>query len=181
MQRKGSHNVTTARQLLATTPGERVFHEGRIVHLEKSICYKIPITTTLRLSSSLKYATRPTTCRASSYTINTTTTALLPCSTNTNDRRQHYSQQPPASPQSPRTSPSSKAPFKHPPENIERVSGLTAAQFQAEYYDKQQPVVITDALKNWPALHRWKDKNHLKNACPEEVVPVSIWLDVTFN
>ena len=48
---------------------------------------------------------------------------------------------------------SSFTPPQGPP--IERRSNLSAEAFFSEYALKNQPVIITDALKNWPALSRW--------------------------
>ena len=59
-------------------------------------------------------------------------------------------------------------------ELIKRVRCPSSTQFKEEFYDKQEAVVITDALKDWPALSRWQDKSYLKTTGPEELVPVRV-------
>ena len=58
-------------------------------------------------------------------------------------------------------------------EQIKRVSKLTREEFKQEYFDKNEPVVITDALTEWPALSRWKDYSYLKSIAPDDLVPVT--------
>jgi hypothetical protein len=46
---------------------------------------------------------------------------------------------------------------------VERVSGITARDFDAEYVAKRRPVVVTDALTDWKALGTWSPeyfRNH---------------------
>ena len=39
--------------------------------------------------------------------------------------------------------------------NVPKVSGLTKDAFLKNYYKPQKPVVITDAIANWPAYTKW--------------------------
>jgi hypothetical protein len=41
------------------------------------------------------------------------------------------------------------------PRWIERVSGITPAEFAERYRDTRRPVILTDALRGWPALERF--------------------------
>ncbi|WIA16758.1 hypothetical protein OEZ85_013410 [Tetradesmus obliquus] len=40
-------------------------------------------------------------------------------------------------------------------DNIERRAGLTPEQFRAQYEAANRPVVLTDAMDDWPALTKW--------------------------
>ncbi|MDF0556040.1 cupin-like domain-containing protein [Kamptonema sp. UHCC 0994] len=44
---------------------------------------------------------------------------------------------------------------------IERKSNLSRAEFLENYYAKNTPVILTNAMSNWPALHLW-NPNYLK-------------------
>ena len=46
--------------------------------------------------------------------------------------------------------------FSSCPQTVERRSNLSVEEFQSEYAAKNKPVLITDALKNWPAMQKWQ-------------------------
>ena len=49
---------------------------------------------------------------------------------------------------------------------VERRTGLSAAEFTAEYAARNKPVVITDALTHWDAVGKWSPE-FFARTCPE--------------
>jgi hypothetical protein len=45
---------------------------------------------------------------------------------------------------------------------VVRVEGLSESVFIGEYVSNSKPCVIRGAVKHWPAVQSWRDKNHLK-------------------
>lgn len=56
-------------------------------------------------------------------------------------------------------------------ENIDRVSGLSVEEFCELYENANRPVIITDAIADWPALHLW-GREYLNQAFGENTVIV---------
>lgn len=54
---------------------------------------------------------------------------------------------------------------------VDRRSGLTRVTFAKEYLEPRIPVVLTDLMKDWPALQKWSI-GHLKQAYGDIRVPV---------
>eukprot|EP00879_Flechtneria_rotunda_P033329 GHRR01036900.1.p1 GENE.GHRR01036900.1~~GHRR01036900.1.p1 ORF type:complete len:308 (+),score=57.43 GHRR01036900.1:176-1099(+) len=48
-------------------------------------------------------------------------------------------------------------------DNIDRRSALSAAEFKEQYESQSRPVILTDAISDWPALEKW-DRNYLAAA-----------------
>jgi ribosomal protein L16 Arg81 hydroxylase len=46
-----------------------------------------------------------------------------------------------------------------------RAEDLGESVFMGEYVSNSKPCVIRGAVKHWPAMQNWRDKNHLKNRC----------------
>eukprot|EP01116_Phalansterium_solitarium_P025471 TRINITY_DN9767_c0_g1_i1.p1 TRINITY_DN9767_c0_g1~~TRINITY_DN9767_c0_g1_i1.p1 ORF type:complete len:436 (+),score=80.29 TRINITY_DN9767_c0_g1_i1:913-2220(+) len=59
---------------------------------------------------------------------------------------------------------------------VPRVSAPSMEQFYRAYMKPQRPVVITDAMKHWPALneHPWADLDYLKRCAGLRTVPIEI-------
>lgn len=49
-------------------------------------------------------------------------------------------------------------------DNVDRRSGLTAAEFRATYEAANRPVVLTDGAAGWPALTKWAQPGYLAAA-----------------
>lgn len=43
-------------------------------------------------------------------------------------------------------------------ENVDRVGGLTLEEFQTRYEVPNVPVILTDQMKQWPAISKWTDE-----------------------
>ena len=54
-------------------------------------------------------------------------------------------------------------------DQIDRRSNLSYDEFVSEYVKKKRPVIITDAVRAWPALERW-NFDYFKKKCGEVVV-----------
>ena len=67
-------------------------------------------------------------------------------------------------------------------DNIDRRSNLCIQEFVDEYEEPNKPVIITDALSNWPALEKWT-RNYLINISGDvklAVGPVDMKMDDYF-
>jgi hypothetical protein len=54
---------------------------------------------------------------------------------------------------------------------IERHGGVSRAEFLERYYAANRPVVLTDAIDDWPALSRWGPE-YFKATCGEALVEI---------
>lgn len=54
---------------------------------------------------------------------------------------------------------------------IDRVSNLSKKRFIQEYYKPQRPVIIQDAIAQWPAYERW-NFDYIRNVAGHRTVPL---------
>ena len=54
---------------------------------------------------------------------------------------------------------------------IDRVSNLSKKRFIQEYYKPQRPVIIQDAIAQWPAYERW-NFDYIRNVAGHKTVPL---------
>lgn len=54
---------------------------------------------------------------------------------------------------------------------IERRSQVPRQEFFREYHGANRPIILTDAMRNWPAMDRWTP-GYLQHVCGYEVVQV---------
>jgi hypothetical protein len=57
---------------------------------------------------------------------------------------------------------------------IPRIPAPSLMTFLLSYMKTQTPVILTGAMEDWPALHRWPDMNYLKHVAGPRTVPVEI-------
>src|SRR5690606_2039441 len=68
-------------------------------------------------------------------------------------------------------------------ETIPRVSRLSLQEFEEKYLKKQVPVIITDALEDWPAMRpkeeerSWENIDYIRRIAGYRTVPVEIGED----
>jgi ribosomal protein L16 Arg81 hydroxylase len=53
-----------------------------------------------------------------------------------------------------------------------RADALSESVFLGEHVSNSKPCVIRDAVKHWPAVQNWRDKNHLKTRSGHHSVPL---------
>ena len=51
------------------------------------------------------------------------------------------------------------------PISVFEAGQLTQAKFLNDYVKKNRPCLIKNAVKDWPAFHKWKDPNYLYDLC----------------
>lgn len=69
-------------------------------------------------------------------------------------------------------------------ETIPRVSAPSLLEFKSKIIKIGRPVIVTDAMKAWPALKRWKDMEYLKRVAGHRTVPVEYgkhYMDSNWN
>jgi ribosomal protein L16 Arg81 hydroxylase len=54
---------------------------------------------------------------------------------------------------------------------IERRHAVPRDEFFAHYRDRNQPLILTDGMRNWPAMTRW-NPDYLDQVCGDELVQV---------
>jgi hypothetical protein len=62
---------------------------------------------------------------------------------------------------------------------VERISAPTRQQFCSGYLERGRPVVISDALRDWPALASWT-RQHLHATTSRKPIPVDVYEDGDF-
>lgn len=55
---------------------------------------------------------------------------------------------------------------------IERITPPSALDFYRDYIAKNKPVVITEAMGDWPALKKWRMKNYLRSKLHQSSVTI---------
>ena len=53
-------------------------------------------------------------------------------------------------------------------------SNLSIKEFEQTYMKTSQPIIITNAINSWPALHLWRNLDYLKERASGRLVPVEI-------
>lgn len=57
-------------------------------------------------------------------------------------------------------------------ENVPRRSGLSLEDFRRQYERPNQPVILTDVVRNWPAFEKWRSRSYLNKAFENQLVHV---------
>jgi hypothetical protein len=62
-------------------------------------------------------------------------------------------------------------------DNIQRISNPSLTQFIEKFYKPQIPVIITQAIDDWPAINSWQNLDYFKQIAGYRIVPVEIGTD----